>query len=697
MLKSRRARLGQGASLLTIAAALAALPAATRAQDAFETDGEFLGTIYVTGEKVVRDITETGSSVDVTTAEQITERSPGKSDVQEMIEGTPNVVYSGSVSAPTIRGVNSEGPHTGANAFFAGTVPRATINVDGHYLNYSEFFYGATSIWDVESIEVFRGPQTTSQGANAIAGAIIVNTKDPTFYREGAYRLEYGNYNQKRASFAWSGPLSDQVAARVALDYSGRDTYIDYISSNFTQNDIGQDFSSFNARAKLLWVPTDIDGLQVKLTYSHSDMAGPSVEGASPPYDELQSIATTVPGWEQTTDTVILDVDYDFGNGWALSNATQASFSDIERRVGIDNYGDADLNVENYTDELILSYGAPEDVLSGFAGIYMAYTSTDETLDLAGTSTFDDQKHNLGVFGELSWRFADAWMLTGGLRYQRDEIKRTGDVTSAYANSDVDYDQTFDALLPKVSLSYEVSPALTVGALVSKGYNPGGVSLDFVSSKDWEEFEAETVWDYELFARSSLLGDRLFLSGNLFFMDYSNAQQNITQTLNGITYIHTINADEAQSYGLELSASYMPTDRLSLNAGLGLMHTEFTEFSAAADYEGNAFASAPGVTASLGANWSVTDQFVVGGDIRYVDGYYSDAANTAAYEVDGYTLVDLRASYRIRDGLELYGYVNNVFNEVTPVLLQSNRGDSVFTQASLTTPRMFGIGIRGTF
>ena len=206
MLKSRRARLGQGASLLTIAAALAALPAATRAQDAFETDGEFLGTIYVTGEKVVRDITETGSSVDVTTAEQITERSPGKSDVQEMIEGTPNVVYSGSVSAPTIRGVNSEGPHTGANAFFAGTVPRATINVDGHYLNYSEFFYGATSIWDVESIEVFRGPQTTSQGANAIAGAIIVNTKDPTFYREGAYRLEYGNYNQTRASFAWSGP-----------------------------------------------------------------------------------------------------------------------------------------------------------------------------------------------------------------------------------------------------------------------------------------------------------------------------------------------------------------------------------------------------------------------------------------------------------------------------------------------------------
>jgi outer membrane receptor protein involved in Fe transport len=60
-------------------------------------------------------------------------------------------------------------------------VPRATINLDGHYLNYNEMYFGAPSVWDVDSIEVYRGPQTTSQGANAIAGAIVVKTKDPTF------------------------------------------------------------------------------------------------------------------------------------------------------------------------------------------------------------------------------------------------------------------------------------------------------------------------------------------------------------------------------------------------------------------------------------------------------------------------------------------------------------------------------------
>jgi iron complex outermembrane receptor protein len=686
-------RLIPGAGLLAILVALQ--PAPLRAQDAGENLS--LGAIILKGEKVARDMMQTASSVSVISGEDIEKSRAGKDEIRTIIAGTPNVVYADNVSTPIIRGQNSEGPHNGANAFFAGAVPRATINLDGHYLSYNEFYFGATSAWDVESVEVFRGPQTTSQGANAIAGAIIVDTKDPTFSPEGAYRLEAGNYNQRRASLSWSGPINEQFAARISLDHSSRDTFIDYIGSTFVQNRIGQDFETNTARIKLLWAPTDISGLEVKLTYSHSEMARPSSEGASPDYEDLNSITTWMPGWEQTTQTAILDVDYDLGNRIKISNQTQFSTSDVARRVGTPTSGDANVDQNNYTNETKLSYGEADDQLSGVIGLYIAYTDQDEWLNQGGISTFHDQKHNLGLYGELSWRFAPQWTLTGGLRYQRDHIRRTGDVSQYFASSDIDYDHTFEKVLPKLSLAYAATPDWTIGAMISKGYNPGGVSLDFGGSKAWKEFDAETVWNYEVFTRANLLDDKLSLTGNLFYMDYSNAQHNLTKLIGSTSYYETYNVDEAESYGIELALDYRLIETLTLRAGLGLLHTEFKKFDALPQYEGNEFSRAPGKMLSLGAAWDATEQLSIGGQIRYIDGYYSNTANSPAYAVNGYALVDVQASYTVRESFEVYGYVNNIFDKRSPTLLEAARGDVAFTQASMTSPRMFGIGIRGRF
>lgn len=696
-----RGRLARSASLLSILATASMAAPAAQAQDngARDGGGTFLGTIVLQGEKVLRDLMKTASSVSVATGEDI-EAKAGKDEIRTVIAviaGMANVVYADNVSTPIIRGQNSEGPHTGANAFFAGAVPRATINLDGHYLSYNEFYFGATSAWDLDTVEVYRGPQTTSQGANAITGAIVVNTKDPSFTPEGAWRLEGGDYGQRRASIMWSGPIAKDLAVRVALDYSGRDTFIDYIGTTFRQNEIGQDFSALNARLKLLWVPSDIDGLEVKLTWSHTDSTRPSAEGASPVYADLNSITMYMPGWGQITDTAVLDVTYDTGSGIVLSNKLQFTTSDVDRRLGVATAGDADVQQDNWSNEAKLAFGTAEDPLSGFVGLYAAYTDQDEMLNQGGISTFHDQKHNLGVYGELSWRIDEQWTLTGGLRYQRDHITRVGDVSPLFASSDLDYDRTFEEVLPKIVLAYAPSDDLTLGAMVSRGYNPGGVSLDFTSSRAWDRFEAETVWNYELFARAELLDDRLALTGNLFYMDYENAQYSISQVVGGVTHLFTSNAEAAESYGLELGADYSATDALTLRGSLGLLHTEFTRFDNMPAFEGNEFARAPGKMLSLGASWDVNGRLNLGGQIRYVDGYYSNTANTPAYAIDGYTLVDVTATYKLNDSLELYGYVNNLFDERTPVLLEPARGDVVFIQGSMTSPRMVGIGLRGTF
>ena len=691
-----RIKLASGVSALSMLAVLAASPASAQ-QAAAEKDeaATTLGTIYLTGEKARRQLRDTASSVSVISAEELESQAAGKASLATVLNGSANIIYPDSVSAPVIRGLDTQGPQNGSVAFFAGTVPRGTVSIDGRYLGFNELYYGTTSVWDVDSFEVFRGPQTTSQGANAIAGAIIVNTKDPTFFPEGAYRVEAGGYNTRRLSFAYSAPITSELAGRIAIDYSARDTFIDYTNPAFVKGDANQDFRNLTLRGKLLWVPSEIDGLEVKLTYSHSDTNRPTQEMSTTPYDRLNNAyATTLPGWEQRQDAVSLDVDYDLGDGLALFSQTSYSDGRVERRAGAGN-GDADIDTDEISNETRLTFGVPEDEFSALAGIYVRRVKSTEELRLSsGNSNFDDTKTNLGVFAEATWRFADRWSLTAGARFEQDQIERAG--SSSYAKTDADYDHTFEALLPKISIAYQASPDWTVGAMVSNGYNPGGLSLNF-STGEWQEFKEEKIWNYELFTRASLIEEKLFLTTNLFYMDYRDAQYNIlTEVSPGTFYTYTINAEKSHAYGLELGVDYQPVEALTLNASAGLLRTKIDTISGNTSYEGNAFAKSPEYTLTLGAAWNVTDKFSLGGQIRHVDGYFSDVPNTAAYEVDGYTITDIQAAYKLNDGFEVYGYVNNIFDERKATFMQFNRTGGG-TEASLTTPRTIGIGIRGTF
>ncbi|MBK1563594.1 TonB-dependent receptor [Pseudomonas aeruginosa] len=686
--------LNRGIGVVTLSTLLASPSALARENPPAEDEPAALEALVVTGEKRERSLKDTASSVSLTSARDIDRKQTGNASVAEVINGSPNVVYTDSVGAPIIRGQDTQGPNNGQNVFWGGTVPRATINLDGHYLNYNEMFFGVTSVWDVDSIEVFRGPQTTSQGANAIAGAIIVNTKDPTFSPEAAYQAEIGSYHSRRSSIAVSGPLAQDFAGRLAVDYAGRDTFIDYDNPKFQDSGTDQDFRALNARAKLLWLPSGIPGLESKFTFSHNDSNRPTQEAATRPFDKLDHRSTTMPSWEQDTNTSILDVAYDLDNGIRLFNQAQYSLSSVHRTTGAGGEGDADIRQKNASNESRISFGEQEDRISGMGGVYYARTRTDETLHLRGLSAFDDTKKNLGVFGELNYRLSDRWTLTTGLRYQEDRIERSGN--SVLAPRPLDYQKTFSAFLPKVSLAFAATPDWTVGGLVSRGYNPGGVSLN-LTTRNWAYFKEETIWNYELFTRASLLDGRLLLNGNLFFMDFKDAQYNIPVVVSpGVAQSYTINAEKAHAYGMELDLDYRLRDDLRLKASAGVLRTRIDEMSGNTGYEHNEFARSPGYTLSFGQSWDVTERLNLNAQVRYLDGYYSDTANTKAYSIKAYTLTDARASYRFNDQVQLYGYVKNVFDDRSPTYMQENRGIGGI-EASMTQPRTLGIGIKGTF
>ena len=659
-------------------------------------DVRALEEVVVTGEKVRRSLRETASSVEVVSGDKVRER-PEAENVQDVLRSVPNVLYTGSGSAPVIRGVEGQGSNSGSGAFFGGTVPRARINVDGHNLGFWETVFGTTSIWDVESIEVFRGPQTAAQGANSIAGAILVNTRDPGFVPEREVQLQVGNRKGRRASAVLSGPLSgEQLAARLAVDHASRNTYIDYVNPAYRRGDTDLDPSNSSVRLKFLFTPTAVPELESKLTLSWLRTNQPTSEAANAPHDRLQSNTLTMPSFNTRAWTGVHDISYDLTPGVTLSNQLQYTRSKTERVSVPFSNGGAYMNYRDFSEEFRVNFKQPDSALSGVVGLYLDQVDSDDLLYVRGTTAFDDEKRSLGIFSEGTWRFGDGWSLTAGLRYQNDKVKRAG--ATSFSRNTLDFDESYHKLLPRLSLAHDVNPVTTVGVLVSRGYNPGGVGLQFANGQFYT-FQPETMWNHELFARTRVLDNRLALTANLFHAQHRDSQLVTPDYLNGVLFGNVVrNADRSRAYGLELSADYAATDRLSVQASLGLLRTRINRFSDANGqaFVGNEFAKAPGHMVGLNLIWKATDPLELSLGARHVDGYYSNDDNQLVYHVDGYTVANARASWQASKSWRFYAYVDNLFDERKPTYGYEDRtaGGAV---ATVLEPRSFGVGVNVKF
>ncbi len=224
--------------------------------------------IVVTGEKTERSVKDTASSVSVINqalldSGQLVSMSDALTDVSNV------VVLTGAV--PDIRGVSGNGSATGFNSFTGGARARVSTLVDGVTQPFVADLTGDTGLWDIEQVEVFRGPQSTSNGRNSIGGAVYVNTKDPTMDWEGAVRLGYRNQENFFDSAAvMTGPvIDDELAFRIASQWIDGETYSNpkSYSTNPTQKSYDT-LDTSNTRAKLLWTPKQLTDFKALLFWS---------------------------------------------------------------------------------------------------------------------------------------------------------------------------------------------------------------------------------------------------------------------------------------------------------------------------------------------------------------------------------------------------------------------------------------------
>ena len=673
--------MGGGGQTLSIA--LLALVAAT-AQPADDA-------IVVTGERSRRSVRNTASSVEIFTAAEI-QAEPGADRLDQLLEMTPNVTLGTTSLGPTIRGQNTTGVLQDLPAFLGGTRQRVTLQVDGRAVSYNEFVFAAAPLWDVAQVEVFRSPQSTTQGRNSIAGAIFIETEDPTYQPEARGRAIVGDIAMHQLSAIVSVPIvNEQLAVRLSGDVRmGRpDSEIDNRMVGADPNN--DDYALF--RLKMLGEPEAIPGLRAEFSLVHARSKMPQVENVRAPFRERRDPNPGYGVFGTRTNSLSLRADYEIRPALRSKTTFTYGSSRIQRFAPV-GLGEAINLVDDWSIEQVLD--GQIGAVGFVAGVHHLETRLDQQINLTavlGNGAFDDRQSSSGLFGELEVRPIDPLKLTGGLRLQRDNQRRVGAIGNGIVNFPLDYDESFDAVLPKVSLAYDVSPQLTAGILVQRAYNPGGTTINF-DTGDNEEFGPEYAWSYELFGRASF--GRLRVNANLFHTAFRNAQraQSRAYTAPGgqnAFWAEIENVPRSRSSGAEISATWSVTDRFRMGAGIGLLRTRITRTVAPANpINGKEFQRAPHFTGSASVEWRPVEKLTLSASVRHHSDYFSNDANTPALLINANTVANARAAWTAGK-VTVFAYARNVFDNFYMTGLGST------TSGTAVEPRTLGIGVEAAF
>ena len=654
-----------------------------------DTEGETLIELpayTIKGERTDRSLRETASSVSLVD-EKMLEDSDLLVSRDDLLDSIANMVSAGNTNlAPAVRGVDGTGPAQGATAFFAGTRSRLAMIVDNRPAGFNELVFGDNSLWDVEQVEVYRGPQSTLNGRNAIAGAIVINTKDPTFYQEGAIRVSVGNYENRQYAVMYSAPLSESWAFRIAGEHNTRESYLDLVEYDSGEED-PKEFESNSLRFKLLYQPQYIDGFKSLTTFTYYDYQGPQGEQVVYPFeDEVPQVAQTAI-FNPDGKSVSNETTFILNDSYTLENTFVYSDNHVDRFVNVSGTGMVEIDNTDILIEPRLRYTGSES-FTGFIGVHYFDEDQDEFIDIRNSS-YDDSTTTMAVFGEATYDITESLELIVGGRWEEEQRERVGGLVAPFA---VNLDETYTSFLPKVSLNKRLSDRWSVGVLVSKGFNGGGAGVTFAAPFTSYEYEEESVWNYEIFTRAELLDGKLVLNANLFFDDYKDMQLPYLLASNSAVIR---NADKAETYGAEVGARWFPVAGLTIHADLGLLKTEVTKYEGS-DYEGNELARSPSFTGTFGFNYKHKSGFDFGANARYSSSYYSNIDNTLFTKVDSYFVMGAQAGYSL-GSVRIFTYVKNLLDDNSVVYYPSSGSDITSSTATLLNPRTWGVGLEYHF
>jgi len=648
--------------------------------------------ITVTGEKINRTLEQTQSSVVVVTGEQL--REHGDKDLVDVFSRTPGVYNQSGNENWGIRGVPVSGFDDQGPATLNGAV---SVFIDGAQQPNRALTLSPMPLWDTEQVEVFLGPQSTTQGRNSLAGAVVIQTRNPTFQPTFSAQTNVGNYGERGVAVAGGGAIvDDKIAGRIAVDSQEGDGYI----RNIARNDDANPRRAGNARGKLLILPND--DVDVLLTFARAEnrQGDNSVMRVNDRVRYYQLSENTKAFDNVTQNTLSAKVDYRLNDAWTLTSLTANTHSDYNARLDFDQTAEANdviLRKQDgnlFSQELRLGYQS--DTVRSFVGAYYGHTSNnfhDQLLFdnvLAGTTKGDTVIKNQAVFGEINWTFAPRWTLITGLRF--DHEQNDTDIVQDDFSSAGKVSKSFTAALPKVGVDYQLATDQFVGFMVQKGYRGGGVNVR--AGGGHESYDPEYTTNYELSYRGSFLDKTLRTRANLYYTDWKDQQVSVLD--NNRQFVHVFNAGRSDIKGLEVFVEKDLTEQLTLTAGGAYTDGKYKHFITGdgKDMSGESFLYSPKYKVSLGGTYRFDDRLTFATDVTYQDGspseyeFDSNGKVIGERKSDRYALVNFNTEYKITRNVALSGFVKNAFNKE---YVTNNRSGNII---DVGAPRTLGVVLR---
>ncbi|MEM9157654.1 MAG: TonB-dependent receptor [Verrucomicrobiota bacterium] len=608
-----------------------------------------LASITVKGELRERDLQDTQTSVAVIRGEKIERRSDD--NFEDVLERTAGISNANGDLTLSIRGVEQNGPTGGGGAAI-------NIKVDGASITgITRMSLADFSTWDLEQVEVLRGPQSTQSGRNSIAGAVVVRSKDPVYDTEFKARTEVANGGTWQVAAAANAPIVEgKVAVRVAFDESRTDGFVTGV------NVAGDEYDSeerATVRAAIRLDPTESLSAILKYTRFETVDGTGAIDAAEFP-DRRVTFATVQERNDMVTDSFNLRASLELSDQFILESESNYFENDTLFIVPIG--ADNSLG-EVFEQELKVIYEG-ERVQAVVGAFYTDISTNNELRGTFGTASFffgnEGDISNYALFGEADIELAEDLFLTAGLRYDEEEFDNSSSTEFFGPLTVSETSGEFDALLPKLGIRRQFGEDRSLGFTIQRGYRAGGAGLNFFGIQ--YEYDPEYTTNYELAYRSELLEGRVTLNANVFYTDWTDQQLSQQQSDDPLDTI-TVNAGESRLFGGELELQASPNARTDVFASLAYVDTEFTDYvTDLADYTGNEFPTAPAFTASIGGEYAFAEGFFAAASASYTDGSFRDIQNTPELLNNSRFLLDGRLGYRA-ESWEVFGYLTNALDE----------------------------------